>query len=325
MFARLTTIKNNDEHLQSLVVSDSSDTDSLHPMGDKSTDDSRQRAESTASPAADPASPGFLDYPPRQGAPSPDTRAVSVEFSTPEKVEIQVTNESFIPVSHYTPEATTAQKMEIEVETVSSSDADYPRDAQLQAHEDADDNSDHEGPPSLLLPPPVQPTEPRRESHVRQTNRLLFKSLEAVYGNTSCHQTKEDEDDLSYEDESSNGAWSDSCPGPSSAKPQEPLLPTWHDCGEHPGMGWSLNDPLSSNYYKIIIPDPSISHRHLIVAPYVSYSLQSDQAKVSATYGKGYPIHMRTLTPTPVDYPCPTAMPDQLSLLTESPYAQAVT
>ena len=73
MFARLTTIKNNDEHLESLVVSDTSDTDSLHPMGDQSTDDSRQRAESAAPSATNPASPGFLDYPPRQGAPSPDT------------------------------------------------------------------------------------------------------------------------------------------------------------------------------------------------------------------------------------------------------------
>ena len=130
MFARLTMIKNNDEHLESLVISDTSNTDSLHPMGDKSTDDSRQRAESTASPAANPASPGFLDYPPRQRAPSPDTRAVSTEFSTPEKVEIQVTNESFVPVSYYASETPAANKMEVEIETVSA-DSDHPRDAQL--------------------------------------------------------------------------------------------------------------------------------------------------------------------------------------------------
>ena len=90
-------------------------------------------------------------------------------------------------------------------------------------------------------------------------------------------------------------------------------------------MGWSLNDPLSSDYYKIIIPDPSISYRHLIVAPYVFYSLQPDQAEVSATYGRGYPIHTQTLTPTPVTYSCPAATLDQLSLLTEPPYAEAIT
>src|SRR6267154_3787481 len=75
----------------------------------------------------------------------------------------------------------------------------------------------------------------------------------------------------------------------------------------------------------MIRPDPSISYGHLIVAPYISYSLQPDQAEVSATYGRGYPIHMQTLTPTPVTYSCPAAMPDQLSLLTESPYTEAIT
>ena len=159
MFACLTTVKNNNEHNKPLVVSDSSDTDSLHSIGDKSTNDPRQRAKSTVSPAINSPSPGFLDYPPRQGAPSPDTQAVSAEFSTPEKVEIQVTNESFVPVSYYASETPTANKMEVEIETVSSN-TDHPCNAQLRAHEDADDDSDHKGPPSLLLPPPVQSTEP---------------------------------------------------------------------------------------------------------------------------------------------------------------------
>jgi hypothetical protein len=29
------------------------------------------------------------------------------------------------------------------------------------------------------------------------------------------------------------------------------------DGGEHPRMGWVVNDPLSADYYKIIIPDPT--------------------------------------------------------------------
>jgi hypothetical protein len=29
------------------------------------------------------------------------------------------------------------------------------------------------------------------------------------------------------------------------------------DSGEHPRMGWVVNNPLSVDYYKIIIPDPT--------------------------------------------------------------------
>ena len=76
-----------------------------------------------------------------------------------EKAEIQITNESFIPVSYYTSETPAATKMEVKIETVSS-DADHPSDAQLRNYEDTDNDSNHEGPPSLLLPPPVQPAEP---------------------------------------------------------------------------------------------------------------------------------------------------------------------
>ena len=83
----------------------------------------------------------------------------------PKKVEIQITNKFFVPVSYYTSKTSTAVQMKVEIETVSSN-SNHPCDTQLRAYEDADDNSDHEGPPSLLLPPPVQPAEPRRESHV---------------------------------------------------------------------------------------------------------------------------------------------------------------
>jgi hypothetical protein len=31
--------------------------------------------------------------------------------------------------------------------------------------------------------------------------------------------------------------------------------------GEHPGMGWVVNDPLSVDYYEIIIPDPTYTTR----------------------------------------------------------------
>jgi hypothetical protein len=33
------------------------------------------------------------------------------------------------------------------------------------------------------------------------------------------------------------------------------------DGGEHPGMGWVINDPLSVDYYEIIIPNPTYTTR----------------------------------------------------------------
>jgi hypothetical protein len=88
-------------------------------------------------------------------------------------------------------------------------------------------------------------------------------------------------------------------------------------------MGWELNDPLTTSYYRVLIPDPTTNR--LIVAPFISYAIQHSKAEVQATYGKGYPIHNRILQPIPVDYICPPLTPDQLAILdSQALFAEAV-
>jgi hypothetical protein len=85
-----------------------------------------------------------------------------------------------------------------------------------------------------------------------------------------------------------------------------------------------VNDPLTSDHHKIVIPDPTTTVRCLLIAPYVTYAIQPTNAEVSATYGKGYPIHTRTLSPMPVSYFCPPSTHSETSLLLESPYAEVI-
>jgi hypothetical protein len=88
-------------------------------------------------------------------------------------------------------------------------------------------------------------------------------------------------------------------------------------------MGWELNDPFTTSYYRVLIPNPTTNR--LIVTPYISYAIQHSKADVQATYSKGYPIHNRILQPIPIDYICPPLMPDQLAVLdSRSPFAEAL-
>jgi hypothetical protein len=96
------------------------------------------------------------------------------------------------------------------------------------------------------------------------------------------------------------------------------------DGGEHPRMGWVVNDPLSTDYYEIIIPDPTYTTRRLIITPFISYSIQPFKAKVSATYGKGYHIVTHTLTPTRVPYHFVPATPAHIALLNTAPISDAI-
>ena len=155
---------------------------------------------------------------------------------------------------------------------------------------------------------------------------LLYRSLHAIYG--PCDNTKQNpveawefpsEDDWDWEVNSTtdNNA-SDPPPQGDSTHP-----PSQWVCGEHPGMGWELNDPLTKQFYRVLIPDPTTNR--LVVAPFISYSIQSTKAEVQATYGKDYPIHNRVLQPIPVDYICPPLTQEQLSIFDrDSPFADAV-
>src|SRR6266576_3624174 len=48
---------------------------------------------------------------------------------------------------------------------------------------------------------------------------------------------------------------------------------SWHNSGEHPKMGWLLNNSFTLKYYKIYILNPITPTRTLIIIPYVSYSI----------------------------------------------------
>ena len=115
--------------------------------------------------------------------------------------------------------------------------------------------------------------------------------------------------------------------------PKPPMTPPEGDdmhppqmsvCGVHPRQGWELNDPFTKNYYRFLIPDPSTNR--LIVAPFVTHSFADHgQPMISGTYGQGFPIHTRPLTPTPTDYVNPIITPEQLCLLdTHELFADAI-
>jgi hypothetical protein len=323
MFGRITTIKDANNAVDPMVISDSSDSDSIHQH-----DVGPCKRKKYAGPRTPPlhvlASPNTPACLFRHQNPSPDARPT--EFSTPEKVEIQITDESLVSVPSFTPKDPSTAKVEIET---TSPNPDHPCHPKLRGDEDTPD-SDNSGAPALLSPRNVPPTTPRRESHVGQQNRLMFQSLHYIFGQThppyeearAAAEESEDSDWAAEDDGEEPGTSTKAAP---SGTPNEPQLPKWNDRGEHPGLGWLLNDSLSTDYHKMVIPDPTVAHRRLLIAPYVSYSILPDHAEVSATYGRGYPITTRTLAPEPVTYYCPPAPPTELSLLTEHPFADAVT
>jgi hypothetical protein len=313
-FAQLTTIKNQNN--ESLVISDSSDTDSLslQHVNRESIADLDEHLSATdraGATAGNSAPPGVLDHPPRRHTSFSDAGANS-DFSSPEKVEVQITDEFNVPVPYVTPKGPIAVKMEVET---AESSSDHPSNPQLRTDEDADDALDG-GLPTLLPPATIYTAAPQHELHVQQSQCLLLNALNSIYGQT--HQSYADaqvEQDEDSEHDDDDGTTS---------KALELRLPLWQDRGDHPGGGWMVNDPLTSDHHKIIIPDPTTTVRRLLIAPYVTYAIQPTNAKVSATYGKGYPIHMRTLSPTPVSYFCPPSTHSKTSLLLESPYAEVV-
>jgi len=52
-----------------------------------------------------------------------------------------------------------------------------------------------------------------------------------------------------------------------------------------------------------------------IVAPWIKYDLTIAQPKIAGTFGKNYPVIIRGLCPTPVNYLCPILTPSQLEIL----------
>src|SRR6267154_536770 len=223
----------------------------------------------------------------------------SLPFLTPKKTQIKVE-----PVE---------EKFQCLTEKHNAREVEGKQDAAIQASDTTPDIS--------TASPHV-----RHIADVSQELLLLYCSLHAIY---SPQQNQEQnppdawefpsEDDWDWEVNSNtdNNASDPPLQGDSMHPPSQ-----WV-CGEHLGMGWELNDPLTKSYYRVLIPDPTTNR--LIVAPFISYSIQSTKAEVQATYGKDYPIHNRILQPIPVDYIRSPPTQEQLSIFDrDSPFADAV-
>ena len=99
--------------------------------------------------------------------------------------------------------------------------------------------------------------------------------------------------------------------------------PFWGYCGEHPGVGWVLNSPETTHFYRFIIPH--LDNGAPIVAPFLQYHIALEGSEVFGTFGQGYIVHKRALRPTPVEYDPPPLTPEQLCIFDAGkPFAYAV-
>ena len=265
----------------------------------------------------------------------PSPAATTITFGTADHVDPINLTKDFEPgeipdedKSVLIPEPFTMQRpAQVQIKIEQYSDSHYAREVEsaAQTADDAPDVSDAASNVSRIVRAGGSP------SHVRQQLDFLYRALHSVYGDQppAAPAKKEPEvkcasdfnagdDDTSEE---SWSAWMPASPAPPQGDSTHP--PSQWVCGEHPGMGWELNDILTTSFYRFQIPDPTTNR--IIVAPYISYSIQRDRAEVQGTYGKGYPILTHTLEPIRVDYYCPPMTSEQLTLFdAKAPYASAV-
>ena len=146
-----------------------------------------------------------------------------------------------------------------------------------------------------------------------------------------CPQSPLDQVDLSASSAPSSAANSLTS-GPSATATTPPATPHngtsteppfWGYCGEHPGVGWVLNSPRTTHFYRFIIPHPD--NGAPIIAPFLQYHIALEGSEVFGTFGQGYIVHKRALRPTPVEYDMPPLTPEQLRIFDASePFAYAV-
>src|SRR5882762_5511706 len=90
-----------------------------------------------------------------------------------------------------------------------------------------------------------------------------------------------------------------------------------------PWRRMGVKRPLTRRYFHFLIPDPSTNCN--LIAPYVSYTLKQESPQISATYGRGYPIHTCPLRPMAMDYLCPPLTEEQISIFDiNALYAKAI-
>ena len=163
---------------------------------------------------------------------------------------------------------------------------------------------------------------------VRTGLTFLYQHMHAHW---ICPQSPLDQVDLSASSAPSSAANSLTS-GPSATATTPPVTPHngmtteppfWDYCGEHPGVGWVLNSPGTTHFYRFIIPHPD--NGAPIVTPFLQYHIALEGSEVSSTFGQGYTVHKCALRPTPVDYDAPPLTPEQLHIFdTSEPYAYAV-
>jgi hypothetical protein len=228
--------------------------------------------------------------------------------------------------------------VEVEITSDSSFDSYHPSDAQLRTDEDSDRatgelSGDKSRKSTTLLPPTavLSLTLQLWQSHIWQINGQLLTTLVAAYSqqvetlrgpssipaaNPSQANEVDVDEDTNTDDNDDKGSideWS-----------TKDLKYISINSGEHPGMGWVVNDPLSMDYYEIIIPNPTYTTCRLIIAPFISYSIQPFKAEVSATYSKSYHIVTHVLTPTRVPYHCVPATLAHITLLNTTPISDTI-
>ena len=99
--------------------------------------------------------------------------------------------------------------------------------------------------------------------------------------------------------------------------------PFWGYCGEHPGVGWVLNSPRTTHFYRFIIPHPD--NGAPIVTPFLQCHIALEGFEVFGTFGQGYTVHKHALRLTPVEYDASPLTPEQLRIFDASePFAYAV-
>ena len=172
----------------------------------------------------------------------------------------------------------------------------------------------------------AQANEQAAETHQKVTDiqrhlDLFYKTLHNVHARDTDPDANSGDEDWQWEEEPIETADVEGSEpltdSPATVVAEEQptnAQPSQWDCGEHPGDGWVLNDPLTNKYFPITIPDPRTANQTL-VAPYIHCSILEASAQIWGTFGKGYPRMGRTMNVVPVDYPCPTLTPEQLTLL----------
>ena len=196
-------------------------------------------------------------------------------------IEIEV-EDGELPIQHKRimspPPFTPSRPAQIKIKTEEFEKVHNTRESDAKADVDSD-----EEPPltaiSSILTSPVIP-EPLHSNSAPGAKHPFVKAYEKMHSKKRMkeaaleylHQREEQgiETDWNESDEDNDtGNWLESKPDSPQSNVFHPP-DEWHQ-GEHPGMGWEINDPFAPQYYPFPIPDP-LTNR-LIIAPYVSYAI----------------------------------------------------